>query len=206
MRKINSSDFCNQSNLRQEFRTLREFGTLNIPALIILLTFIGLGIIYSLVSPPFEAGDESRHYAVVKYMADTGRLPVQDGSEPTTHWEHEGNQPPLYYALAALLTCWIETGSWDDVFWYNPHTTIGDPLRPDNKNITIHPPVETWRGHVLAVHIIRFFFAGPRNGYGSDKLFDSPEFVPRESLVGEHGYGCHGFQSHVHLHLSIGQQ
>ncbi|MCB0168188.1 MAG: glycosyltransferase family 39 protein, partial [Anaerolineae bacterium] len=65
---------------------------------------------------------------------------------------------PLYYALAALLTTGIETGSWDDVFWYNPHTTIGNPLRPDNKNITIHPPGESWpwRGHVLAVHLIRF--------------------------------------------------
>ncbi|MCP4361604.1 MAG: phospholipid carrier-dependent glycosyltransferase, partial [Chloroflexi bacterium] len=39
---------------------------------------------------------------------------------------------------------------------YNPHTTIGNPLRPDNKNITIHRPAEPWRGHVLAVHLIRF--------------------------------------------------
>ena len=127
----------------------------------ILLAFLGLAIIYSLVTPPFEAGDESRHYAVVKYIADTGRLPVQNVAETREqqiHWSHEGNQPPLYYALAALLTAGIETGSWDDVFWYNPHTTIGNPLRPDNKNITIHPPGESWpwRGHVLAVHLIRF--------------------------------------------------
>jgi hypothetical protein len=122
------------------------------------LTFISLAILYSLATPPLEAGDESRHYAVVKYMADTGRLPVQQPGEAQIHWSHEGNQPPLYYALAALLTFWIDTGSWDDVYWYNPHTTIGDPLRPDNKNITIHPPAESWpwRGHVLAVHLIRF--------------------------------------------------
>ncbi|MDM8526975.1 hypothetical protein QUF58_02080 [Anaerolineales bacterium HSG24] len=128
----------------------------HILALLILLAFIGLGIIYSIATPPFEAGDESRHYAVVKYMADTARLPVQDGSEPAHHWEHEGSQPPLYYALAALATVWIETSSWHEVFWYNPHTSIGDPLRPDNKHITIHPPNETWSGHVLAVHLIRF--------------------------------------------------
>lgn len=114
-----------------------------------------------MVTPPFEAGDESRHYAVVKYMADTGRLPVQnvpETREQQIHWSHEGNQPPLYYGLAALLTAGIETGTWDEVFWYNPHTTIGDPLRPDNKNITIHPPGASWpwRGHVLAVHLIRF--------------------------------------------------
>ncbi|MDM8530548.1 hypothetical protein QUF63_05200 [Anaerolineales bacterium HSG25] len=128
----------------------------HLPAVLILLAFIGLGIIYSIATPPFEAGDESRHYAVVKYMADTTRLPIQDGGEAAHHWEHEGSQPPLYYALAALTTAWIETGSWDDVFWYNPHTSIGDPLRPDNKHITIHPPNESWSGHVLAVHLIRF--------------------------------------------------
>src|SRR5690606_25239755 len=50
-------------------------------------------------------------------------------------------------------------GSWDDVFWYNPHTTVGVPLRPDNKNMTIHRPGSDWpwRGHVLAVHLVRFF-------------------------------------------------
>ncbi len=128
---------------------------------LILLAFIALAVIYSLVTPPFEAGDESRHYAVVKYMAGTGRLITQNVPETKNiqhHWSHEGNQPPLYYALAAALTFWIDTGDWDDVFWYNPHTTIGNPLRPDNKNITIHPPTESWpwRNHVLAVHLIRF--------------------------------------------------
>ena len=122
---------------------------------------MALAVTYSLVTPPFEAGDESRHYAVIKYMADTGRLIDQtapDIQHLQHHWSHEGNQPPLYYALAATLTFWIDTGSWDDVFWYNPHTTIGNPLRPDNKNISIHPPGEAWpwRGHVLAVHLIRF--------------------------------------------------
>ncbi len=127
-------------------------------AALILLVFFVLAIIYSLVTPPFEAGDESRHYAVVKYMADTGRLPVQEPGEAQIHWSHEGNQPPLYYALAAALTFWINTGDWNDVYWYNPHTTIGNPLRPDNKNITIQPPGSEWpwRGHVLAVHLIRF--------------------------------------------------
>lgn len=127
-------------------------------AALILLAFVSLAVVYSLVTPPFEAGDESRHYAVVKYIADTGRLPVQEPGELQIHASHEANQPPFYYSLAAAVTFWIETGDWDDVFWYNPHTTIGNPLRPDNKNITIHPPGEgwPWRGHVLAVHLIRF--------------------------------------------------
>ncbi len=130
-------------------------------AVVILLVFIILAIIYSLVNPPFEAGDESRHYAVVKYMGETGRLITQNVPETAVlqhHWSHEGNQPPLYYALAAILTALIDTGDWDEAFWYNPHTTIGNPLRPDNKNITIHPPGEaiTWSGYVLAVRLIRW--------------------------------------------------
>jgi hypothetical protein len=134
----------------------------NYLARLILLAFIVLAVIYSFVTPPLEAGDESRHYAVVKYMADRGRLPVQEPGEAQIHWSHEGNQPPLYYGLAAVLTFWIDTGDWDDVYWYNPHTTIGNPLRADNKNITIHPPGDDWpwRGHVLAVHLIRFLSIG----------------------------------------------
>lgn len=131
-------------------------------AALILITFLAFGLLYSVTSPPLEAGDESRHYAVIKYMADTGRLPIQDQTivgEAIIHWEHEGNQPPLYYALAAILTAGIETGDWATVFWYNPHTTIGNPLRPDNKNITLHHPDESWpgHGHVLAIHLIRLF-------------------------------------------------
>ncbi len=126
--------------------------------MVILAAFILLALGYSLATPPFEAGDESRHYAVVKYMADTGRLPIQQPGEAQIHWSHEGNQPPLYYALAAALTGWIDTGTWNEVFWYNPHTTIGNPLRADNKNITIHPPGEgwPWRGPILAVYLSRF--------------------------------------------------
>jgi 4-amino-4-deoxy-L-arabinose transferase-like glycosyltransferase len=132
----------------------------HLQAVLILIAFVMLALIYGLVTPPFEAGDESRHFAVVKYMSDTGRLIDQTSPDIRAirhHWSHEGNQPPLFYALAAALTFWIDTDSWDQVFWYNPHTTIGDPLRPDNKNITIHPAAEDWpwTNHVLAVRLIR---------------------------------------------------
>ncbi|MFQ5575439.1 MAG: glycosyltransferase family 39 protein, partial [Anaerolineae bacterium] len=126
-------------------------------AALIAAAFFTLALIYGIVTPPFEMSDESRHYAVVKYIADTGRLPVQQAGEAQRHWSHEGNQPPLYYALAALLTGRIETGGWNDVYWYNPHTSAGVPLRTDNENMTIHTAREAfpWRGYTLAVHLIR---------------------------------------------------
>jgi 4-amino-4-deoxy-L-arabinose transferase-like glycosyltransferase len=128
------------------------------PAAVVILLFVTLGLVYSVVTPVFEMSDETRHYAVVKFMADERRLPVQGPGEAQRHWSHEGNQPPLYYGLAALLTAWIETGTWDAVYWYNPHTSVGVPLRTDNENMTIHTAREAfpWRGYVLAVHLIRF--------------------------------------------------
>jgi 4-amino-4-deoxy-L-arabinose transferase-like glycosyltransferase len=145
-------------NLPTPNPTLNRQNSPHWPAILILAAFILLAVGYSLATPPFEAGDESRHYAVVKYMADTASLPLQQPGEAQIHWSHEGNQPPLYYALAAALTGWIDTGAWDEVFHYNPHTTIGNPLRTDNKNITLHPLNEgwPWRGAILAVHLSRF--------------------------------------------------
>ncbi len=128
------------------------------PAALVVLLFTGLGLVYSIITPVFEMSDETRHYAVVKFMADERRLPVQRSGEAQRHWSHEGNQPPLYYGMAALLTAWIETGTWDDVYWYNPHTSVGVPLRTDNENMTIHTEREAfpWRGYSLAVHLARF--------------------------------------------------
>ncbi|MEZ4557660.1 MAG: hypothetical protein R2851_01725 [Caldilineaceae bacterium] len=40
--------------------------------------FFVLGIGYSLVVPPFETPDELFHYGFAHYVAETGRLPVQD--------------------------------------------------------------------------------------------------------------------------------
>ena len=47
----------------------------------ILVIFVVLAVIYSVITPPFEAGDESRHYAVVKYMAETGNLIDQNSPD-----------------------------------------------------------------------------------------------------------------------------
>ena len=75
---------------------------------LILVVFGILGVVYSIVVPPFEASDELWHYPMVKYIADHGALPVQvPGIE--TPWRQEGSQPPLYYALGAAATWWIDT-------------------------------------------------------------------------------------------------
>ena len=124
----------------------------------IVCLFVSLAVVYSIVDPLFEPPDEVLHYPYVKHLADGGPLPVQGRNEDAL-WEQEGSQPPLYYALAAALTFWINTDDLPIVRRINPHARVGIPLAQDNKNIVIHTTAEEfpWRGTVLAVHLIRFF-------------------------------------------------
>ncbi len=123
----------------------------------ILAAFIALTTIYSVATPIFEAGDEVWHYPVVQHIASGRGLPIQDPSAETL-WEQEGGQPPLYYAISALATFWIDTRDLAERRWINPHAKIGIPLAFGNKNLIVHTSAEDfpWRGTTLAVHLIRF--------------------------------------------------
>ena len=91
---------------------------------VITLLFVILGVVYSLATPIFEASDELWHYPVVKHIADGRGLPVQrPGVEAP--WQQEGSQPPGYYALAALVTAWIDTDDLSEVRWLNPMANTG---------------------------------------------------------------------------------
>lgn len=123
---------------------------------LVMLAFLILGTTYSIITPLFEATDELSHYPVVKNIADGHGLPVQDPSVETL-WQQEGGQPPLYYALSALITSWIDTNDLPERLWRNPHATIGVPLETDNKNMIMHTEAERfpYERTILAVHIIR---------------------------------------------------
>jgi hypothetical protein len=124
---------------------------------IILALFLILATIYSIVTPIFEAGDEIWHYPFVRHLATGNGLPIQDPNIETL-WEQEGGQPPLYYAIAALATFWIDTRDLPERLWLNPHAKIGIPLAFGNKNMIVHTSAEDfpWQGTTLAVHLIRF--------------------------------------------------
>ena len=124
---------------------------------VITLLFVILGVVYSLATPIFEASDELWHYPVVKHIADGRGLPVQQSGVEAL-WQQEGSQPPAYYALAALVTAWIDTDDLSEVRWLNPMANTGRPLAAGNKNLIIHTEREAfpWRGSALAVHLIRF--------------------------------------------------
>ncbi len=127
-------------------------------ALVVLCLFVALGVLYSVTVPVFEASDEMNHYPYVANIARGDGLPVQI---PGKHdlWEQEGSQPPLYYALAALLTAGIDSSDLQQVYAVNPHARKGIPLAQHNKNMMLHTGQEDfpWTGTVLAVHLIRLF-------------------------------------------------
>lgn len=125
----------------------------------LLAVYLVLGCIYSLVTPLMEASDELWHYPMVKYLADHRSLPVQVAGVETA-WRQEGSQPPLYYALGALLTSWIDTSDLEEVRRLNPHADNGKITEDGNTNLIVHTPAQEkrgWRGTTLAIHLVRLF-------------------------------------------------
>lgn len=127
-------------------------------ALIISL-FMLLGAVYTVITPVFEASDELWHYPMVRHLADGNPLPVQVFDPALAGpWKQEASQPPLYYALAAALTFWIDTSDMPQVRWENPHVDNGIITADGNINLTIHDPAwNPWQGTLLAVRLVRLF-------------------------------------------------
>lgn len=124
----------------------------------IVALFCALGVIYSILTPIFEASDELWHYPVVQHIAAGRGLPVQTPPDRAGLWKQEASQPPLYYALAGLLTAWVDTGDLTDVLRPNPHAAVGEVTPDGNINMVRHDPTREawpWRGTVLAVHLAR---------------------------------------------------
>lgn len=127
--------------------------------LLLLITFLAVGAVYALVTPPFEASDEMFHYPFVRNIALGRGLPIQK-IEFEQPWEQEGSQPPAYYLLSAALTFWIDTGDYESVAVVNPFARIGIPGTPQNANHTRYPAnalVESFPPHGtnLAVRLLR---------------------------------------------------
>ncbi|HEX6387752.1 MAG TPA: hypothetical protein VF177_24045, partial [Anaerolineae bacterium] len=117
--------------------------------------FVVLSFAASVINPLHEATDELRHYRFVRHIVQRHSLPVQGQGGCSA----QGHHPPLFYALGALATAWIDTGR--DVcyepainhFWNYRQWEVGR----DNKNLYLHGDDEAfpWSGEALAVHIIR---------------------------------------------------
>lgn len=133
--------------------------------LILLLAYLGLGIAYGIILPPFENLDEPEHFEVIRYVADTGQLPVHGAPDTETyHIRQEASQPPLYYLLAAGLVRLTEapTGDIAEFTQLNPRVACGPeaPHLYDNRAVLHHNPHREafpWSGTLLTLHVLRLF-------------------------------------------------
>ena len=138
-----------------QFAKTKIFWFVRQPIAVILLAFVLLSFAASVINPLFEATDELRHYRFVQHIVQHRSLPVQG----EVGCRAQGHHPPLFYALGAAATFWIDTGRpvcsqlEDNPFWQYRYWEVGD----DNKNQYLHTAIEAfpWHGEALAAHIVR---------------------------------------------------
>ncbi|MCL6509200.1 MAG: hypothetical protein K6U78_00780 [Anaerolineae bacterium] len=142
----------------------------HLPLISILLVCTIAGAIYAFSAPFLDVSDEVRHYAMVEHLAQGRGVPIQDealnrriveeerrATRPLTYYAQEGSQPPLYYALMALVALPFDRSNYADLVWPNPHAKLGRADATNNWNQLIHTPAASfpWRGTVLAVMTMR---------------------------------------------------
>jgi len=90
----------------------------------IFIAFVALGAIYERATPIFEAYGEPWHYIYVRRLADgRGLPPLEISHDP---WEQgQAHQPPLYYAVGALLTRGLDAAPADALYERNPYARLG---------------------------------------------------------------------------------
>lgn len=116
-----------------------------------------LAVLFGVVNPPYEAHDETGHFAYVSYIAQNLALPNANDDAQRALLD-QSHQPPLYYLLNAALTGWL------------PHPANAQPdmnvFAFDGTNrrglrILLRDPGESfpWQGAILALHAARLVSA-----------------------------------------------
>ncbi len=145
--------------LRLALRAWKRFNDLDIPLSPlqwILLFYLAFGLAYATASPAFEAHDELWHFGFVQHLRETGELPIQIFDGRDAIYAQHGSQPPLYYAMMALLSSPFTIDDVDEYRRLNPHVALHQPASFGNKNLIIHDESHSlWRGTGLAVLIVR---------------------------------------------------
>ena len=143
---------------RQKAEGKRQRGLgAHLPSALILLPFFVLCLINNLALPLFEASDEIAHFRAANYIADARQLPDLRQALPS----HESTQPPLYYALLALVIAPFDRNNLDAISqlntdWFDP--TLNADFK-QVKNLHLHTPAEQWpwQGAAWAAHAARLF-------------------------------------------------
>ncbi len=128
------------------------------PFLIVLLCAFALyATTYAVVVPLFEGPDEDDHFRFTKYLADHRALPVQLFQPGGGAAGHQGWQPPLYYALAALVIAPVDTSDYERRLQVNPAAALTGDRACCGRNKYLHLDAEAfpYTRTTLAVHLAR---------------------------------------------------
>ena len=125
------------------------------------LLFFLVGLAYLYAAPNFEASDTVQHVGMIKWIAETGTLPVQSGDHERLYGQ-EASQPPLYYLIMAAVWNVFDTADFDERYLPSPFTVIGDPSGRGNRNLVIYkqPYPPDLSGASLALYAIRLLSLG----------------------------------------------
>ena len=119
-----------------------------------LLLVAALASLSSVVNPLWEPPDELEHYQFVRYLIDEKELPVQEADQEIS----QSHQPPLYYAIGALLVAAIDDPQQlplRNPFW----GYMNDRADRDNKLQFLNPDSQAlpYRGTSLVMHLLRLW-------------------------------------------------
>lgn len=114
---------------------------------LIITAFVGLSVAYNFTLPIFEGFDETAHYRVVDYYTRHLDLPNLDRAP-----SHEAHQPPLYYALGALLIAPLDRADFDTTFQVNQNATVNVRQNIAPTDYSVFPT-----GTTLAVRVLRLY-------------------------------------------------
>ncbi len=124
---------------------------------VLLSVFAVLAVTYAVVVPLFEGPDEDDHFRYTKYLADHRALPVQLFQQGGGGAGHQGWQPPLYYALAALVIAPVDTSDYARRLQRNPAQSFTGDRACCGRNLYFHLDAENfpYERTTLAVHLAR---------------------------------------------------
>ena len=116
------------------------------------IAFVILGVVYSVTVPLWETPDEVAHFGYIAHLVKTRSLPMQ-----RTGVLDSAHHPPLYYAIAALVSSMADFDDPTGAFRGNPGFIWAGQGGVEH-NAALHHTAETfpYRGIALAAHLARW--------------------------------------------------
>lgn len=99
---------------------------------ILVLVFAVVATLYSINTPLLEGSDEPAHFEYALAIANGDGLPLLDLAQ-YQDMAYEAGQPPLYYALTALVIAGVDASDYEELVRPNPDAAY-DPLALTNRS------------------------------------------------------------------------